>query len=199
MTSARPYGVPTAHNTLRYSPCPPNLLVPSPETYFAAFGPSADATSPLPIPTSTGAANASQRPSSSPWGWSRSEERGLTSDAGWGCMLRTGQSLLANALIHLHLGRGERNALLVRPISLTHHFRLAHPAFETLSGCPRSRSAIRAQKLCCICPLAVLVPRRPIASLPVLCPSDGSHRQRIGQRGGRVVRTKYRGWRFEVS
>ncbi|KAN0064567.1 Cysteine protease atg4 [Thecaphora frezii] len=30
---------------------------------------------------------------------------GLTTDAGWGCMLRTGQSLLANALIDTHLGR----------------------------------------------------------------------------------------------
>lgn len=32
---------------------------------------------------------------------------GLSSDTGWGCMLRTGQSLLANALITVHLGRGE--------------------------------------------------------------------------------------------
>ncbi|KAJ9110646.1 hypothetical protein QFC19_001475 [Naganishia cerealis] len=32
-------------------------------------------------------------------------ERGLTADSGWGCMLRTGQSLLANALVHYHLGR----------------------------------------------------------------------------------------------
>lgn len=35
-----------------------------------------------------------------------SEPRGLSSDTGWGCMLRTGQSLLANALVKVHLGRG---------------------------------------------------------------------------------------------
>ena len=43
-----------------------------------------------------------------PWNWAGSEKM-WTSDSKWGCMLRTGQSLLGNALIklvHMHLGRG---------------------------------------------------------------------------------------------
>ncbi|CAL1697204.1 unnamed protein product [Somion occarium] len=42
------------------------------------------------------------------WNWPIGGEKGWSSDAGWGCMLRTGQSLLANALLHLHLGRDWR-------------------------------------------------------------------------------------------
>ncbi|ORY89815.1 hypothetical protein BCR35DRAFT_329163 [Leucosporidium creatinivorum] len=37
---------------------------------------------------------------------------GLTTDSGWGCMLRTGQSLLANTLVTVHLGRVHRFALM---------------------------------------------------------------------------------------
>ncbi len=35
------------------------------------------------------------------------DQGGFTSDTGWGCMIRSGQSLLANALVMLRLGRGE--------------------------------------------------------------------------------------------
>ncbi|KAI0791878.1 peptidase family C54-domain-containing protein [Abortiporus biennis] len=42
------------------------------------------------------------------WNWPLGGDKCWSSDAGWGCMLRTGQSLLANALLHLHLGRDWR-------------------------------------------------------------------------------------------
>lgn len=41
-----------------------------------------------------------------PWHWGG--EKTWSSDTGWGCMLRTGQSLLANALVCVHLGRDWR-------------------------------------------------------------------------------------------
>jgi cysteine protease ATG4 len=40
-------------------------------------------------------------------------ETNLVTDMGWGCMLRTGQMLLAQALITHYLGRGTRFHLFV--------------------------------------------------------------------------------------
>ena len=38
--------------------------------------------------------------------WPLGGEKCWTTDSGWGCMVRTGQSLLANTLLIVHLGRG---------------------------------------------------------------------------------------------
>ena len=53
-----------------------------------------------PAPSASSSASSAKR--TWPWGG----EKTWNSDSGWGCMLRTGQSLLANALVHTHLGRG---------------------------------------------------------------------------------------------
>jgi cysteine protease ATG4 len=42
------------------------------------------------------------------------DSQGFTSDTGWGCMIRSGQSLLANTFAILLLGRGERQSLIYR-------------------------------------------------------------------------------------
>ncbi|PHH72202.1 hypothetical protein CDD83_5006 [Cordyceps sp. RAO-2017] len=41
-----------------------------------------------------------------------SEQAGFSSDSGWGCMIRSGQSLLANSIAMLKLGRGWRRGQL---------------------------------------------------------------------------------------
>ncbi|KAI1248050.1 Cysteine protease atg4 [Eutypa lata] len=43
-----------------------------------------------------------------------SDQNGFSSDSGWGCMIRSGQSLLANAMICQRLGRGWRRGTKVQ-------------------------------------------------------------------------------------
>lgn len=38
---------------------------------------------------------------------------GFTSDTGWGCMIRSGQSMLANSLATLYLGRGKTSSEMI--------------------------------------------------------------------------------------
>ena len=121
------------------------------------------------------------------WNWPLGGEKGWTSDAGWGCMLRTGQSLLANALLHLHLGRGTR----VHASCMIHAHITSRLAKTSLSYI---HSGLRY-----ICPNHNLVPRSPFPSSTVQRSPDGPRRERTREGRWTVVRAQHRSRRDQVS
>ena len=58
-------------------------------------------------PPASLAASTSSSSSTGKRSWPWGGDKTWSTDAGWGCMLRTAQSLLANTLVHVHLGRGQ--------------------------------------------------------------------------------------------
>jgi cysteine protease ATG4 len=53
------------------------------------------------------------------------DQGGFTSDTGWGCMIRSGQSLLANSILFLRLGRGKIYSQAVKQMKVLTPLRLA--------------------------------------------------------------------------
>ena len=119
--------------------------------------------------------------------WWPSGEKGWTSDAGWGCMLRTGQSLLATALIHLHLGRGKRAFWL---------------SSSSPSLTPRRMATSSASRLYCrLCNIRTnldVVPRLALFPLPIQRTPDGASWKGAWQGCRAVVRAEHRCWCDQV-
>jgi hypothetical protein len=126
-------------------------LIPTAEAYYAAYGQPPPV---APVPP----------------------KEGLTTDAGWGCMLRTGQSMLANALIYLHLGRSE----------FMHEVQLLTSRLESPNVASNSRCGARCVRQ--ICSDSLLVPRRSFSAVPFCSSSHGIDREATRQGSWRVVR-----------
>lgn len=112
------------------------------------------------------------------WLWTLTRKKAGTSDTKWGCILRTGQSLLATVLLHDHLRRGKDLFL---------------PLFSDSNPCYRLAQAYTPylhRRFHFLCPTSYLVLEileHPVASFQ--CPPHGSHWKRVWDRRQTMVRT----------
>ncbi|EFE39788.1 autophagy cysteine endopeptidase Atg4, putative [Trichophyton verrucosum HKI 0517] len=110
------------------------------------------------------------------------DTQGFTSDTGWGCMIRSGQALLANTLLFLRLGRDWRRGSKVQeeselvslfadhpraPFSI---HRFVHHGATACGKCPGEWFGPSAASQC----IQALVKSNPQVGLRVCITSDGS-------------------------